>query len=79
MAAGLPVVCSDIPVLREVCGSAAKYFDPHSSDSLAKVVGKVVSDPAVQKAMRIAGYERVKLFSWEKMAKETLQAYQQSL
>ncbi len=30
MARSLPVACSDIPALREVGGSAALYFDPHS-------------------------------------------------
>ena len=78
MMVGLPVVCSDIPVLREVCGSAARYFDPHSPDSLAKVVGKVVADESVQQAMRTAGYERVKLFSWSKMAEQTIQIYNQA-
>ncbi len=79
MMVGLPVVCSDIPVLREVCGSAARYFDPYSPDSLAKVVGKVVADESVQQAMRTAGYERVKMFSWSKMAEETMAVYRHSL
>ena len=35
MAAKLPVVCSDIPVLREVCGDAALYIDPYDPQSIA--------------------------------------------
>lgn len=32
-AAGLPVVASDIPVLREVAGNAAIFIDPHDVES----------------------------------------------
>lgn len=78
MAAGLPVVCSDIPVLREVCGSAARYFDPHSAEDLAKVVGEVVSNAKVQHKLRQAGFERIKQFSWKKMAEETISVYQKA-
>ena len=31
MASGLPVMASDLPVLREVGGDAALYFDPRST------------------------------------------------
>ena len=35
LAAGCPVVCSDLPALREVAGSDAIYCDPLSVDSIA--------------------------------------------
>lgn len=31
-----PIIASDIPVFREVCGDAACYFDPHSASALAE-------------------------------------------
>src|SRR5439155_6239770 len=35
MSVGVPVVVSDIPVLREVCGDAAWYADPSNAESIA--------------------------------------------
>jgi glycosyltransferase involved in cell wall biosynthesis len=35
LAAGLPVLASDIPVHREVGGRHCSYFDPHCPDVLA--------------------------------------------
>lgn len=38
MAAGLPIVCSDIPTLREVVGDVALYADPEDSNDIANVL-----------------------------------------
>ena len=38
MARGVPVACSDIPVLHEVGGSAVRYFDPHDPDDAAQAI-----------------------------------------
>jgi len=35
---GCPVVCSDIPVLRETCGRAAFYVDPQDPAALASLL-----------------------------------------
>ncbi len=43
---GLPVVCSDIEVFREVAGDDAYFFDPRSPASLARAVEDVLLDPA---------------------------------
>lgn len=41
MAAGRRVLVSDIPVMREVCGDAAWYFDPYDEQSLQQLLLKV--------------------------------------
>jgi len=41
MAAGCPVICADIPVLRETCGDAAFYIDPADALSLAGLLGRL--------------------------------------
>jgi len=38
MAAELPIVCSDIPTLREVVGDVALYADPEDSNDIANVL-----------------------------------------
>lgn len=38
LAAGCPVVCSDLPVLRETCGAAAAYFPATDAATLAATI-----------------------------------------
>ena len=41
LAANTPVLCSDIPVFREVAGELADYFDPFSTESICASVTRV--------------------------------------
>lgn len=43
LAANTPVLCSDIPVFREVAGDLADYFDPFSTESICASVGRVIA------------------------------------
>lgn len=43
LAANTPVLCSDIPVFREVAGELADYFDPFSTDSICASVARALS------------------------------------
>ncbi|XSC47412.1 glycosyltransferase [Bradyrhizobium sp. RDT10] len=43
LAANTPVLCSDIPVFREVAGELADYFDPFSTESICTSVERVVA------------------------------------
>ena len=55
---GTPVLASDIPVLREVGGGMADYFDNTNADSLLKAVDRLLSDETAYRKKReaIAGY-----------------------
>lgn len=71
MACGTPVVVSDIASLPEVVGDAGIYVDPHNIDSIMNGIREAIGP---QRNRRIKkGLERVKLFSWEKTARLTLQ------
>lgn len=41
MAAGCPVICADLPVLRETCGAAAFYVDPVDAAALARLLARL--------------------------------------
>jgi glycosyltransferase involved in cell wall biosynthesis len=43
LAANTPVLCSDIPVFREVAGDLADYFDPFSIDAICASVTRVLA------------------------------------
>ena len=45
MACGAPVLASDIPVHRWVCGNAAEYFDPYDEDGLSALIAELVAQP----------------------------------
>lgn len=63
-----PVVASDIPPHREVCGDVAIYFNPYDVEDIAKAITKVMEDKELQNRMVLKGKEQVKLFSWDKSA-----------
>lgn len=42
LAANTPVLCSDIPVFREVAGELADYFDPFSTQSICASVARII-------------------------------------
>jgi glycosyltransferase involved in cell wall biosynthesis len=66
MAAGLPVVASDLAVHREVCGDAALYFPAFSPDLLAETVCRMALSREVSGKMSERGLERSADFSWKK-------------
>ncbi|MBR9765876.1 MAG: glycosyltransferase family 4 protein [Rhodobacteraceae bacterium] len=49
---GTPALCSDIPVLHEVCGDLALYFDPDSPQQLADHVQRLMRDDSFREALR---------------------------
>lgn len=66
MASGLPVVASDLPVHREVCGDAAEYFPRFDSDALARRVAKVLTADDFRLSKVEAGRRRSRAFRWDK-------------
>jgi glycosyltransferase involved in cell wall biosynthesis len=73
MACGVPVVASDRPAIPEAVGSAAELCDPESPERLAAAIARVLGDPERAAALRAAGRERARRFSWRATA-EALRA-----
>jgi glycosyltransferase involved in cell wall biosynthesis len=42
---GVPVVCSDIPVVREVCGAVVRYANPMDPADFARVILRTLREP----------------------------------
>jgi len=79
MACGCPVIVSNVSSLPEVCGDAAYYVNPYDVESIAEGIHKVLTDEALRQNLIKKGIERVKLFSWEKAAKEHLKVFEEVL
>ncbi|MDO8490201.1 MAG: glycosyltransferase family 1 protein [bacterium] len=65
MAAEIPIICSDIPVNRELCGAAALYFNPHDPHALAQLIENLIVNSDTRKQLAINGTSRVESFEWE--------------
>jgi glycosyltransferase involved in cell wall biosynthesis len=68
---GVPIICSDIPVLREVAGEGALFFDPTSPVALAEIIFKMFTDSSLRTDMANRARENAALFSWKQAAVET--------
>ncbi len=75
MMRGVPVASSNATSLPEILGDAALYFNPLDVDDMVRVIKKTLSSDRVQKILIAKGFEQIKKYSWEKMAKETLKIY----
>lgn len=75
-ASNTPVITSNLSALPEVAGGAAYTCDPYSSHDIRHAMFNVLTSPSLQQEMVKKGAARVKEFSLEKCAKETLRVYE---
>lgn len=73
---GTPVLASDIPVLREVCGDLAWYFPPEDAETLAGQLERLLTDPEEIAAWR-ARIAKAKpgLRRWSDVADDFMQSF----
>jgi glycosyltransferase involved in cell wall biosynthesis len=64
MSSGLPVVASDLPVHREICGDAGVYFPRFSPEALAERVVQIRESPELAERLSRNGINRARDFSW---------------
>jgi glycosyltransferase involved in cell wall biosynthesis len=77
MACAVPVVVSRTGALPEVVAGAGRLVDPYSVESIAEGIGEVLSDRRLREWMVERGQARAAQFSWERMARETVEVYRQ--
>jgi phosphatidylinositol alpha-mannosyltransferase len=81
MAAGLPVVASDIPGYREVVrkGVDGLLVPPSDPVALAAAVREVLDDDALARRLADAGRERARSYSWDVVAARLEELYAEAL
>lgn len=79
MALSCPVVSSNAGSLPEVGGDACLYFDPHDQQDMMKKIKKVIQENNLRQDLIKKGLKRYKEFSWKKLAKQTLEVYENSI
>ena len=76
---GVPVIASDIPVLREVGGAGAVYFERANAVQLADRIAALSDDAAHRSRLSQAAVENARLFSWEKAAQDLARVFDESM
>lgn len=78
MAAGSPVLASDLPAFRDVldggrCGGLFATGDP---ESLAQAASELLADPERRAQLVAAGVERAAEFDWSRVARQVVAVYE---
>src|SRR5262245_35175391 len=79
MAAGAPVISSNVSSLPEVVGDAALLIDPLDPVAIADAMRRVLMDSDLREELRQRGYHRVKEFSWERSVRRVREIYDEVL
>lgn len=75
--AGLPVVSSDFPALREIVEGyeLGCTFDPEAPESIAAAINRVLADEQRYDTMRKNALEAARIFNWETESRKLLEIY----
>lgn len=71
MAAGLPVLTSNVSSLPEVAGDAALLVDPHDEEAIAGGMQLLLADGALRDRLGELGRARAAEFTWDRAARRT--------
>ena len=78
MAAGAPVVCSDLPGYREAAGDAARFVPPGDAPALAAALGEVLAGGEAVADLVARGRARAAELDWRALAPRIIDCYQEA-
>jgi phosphatidylinositol alpha-mannosyltransferase len=76
LAAGAPVVASDLDAFRRVLGPAALFTPPGDASALSAALAALLADPLRRKQFALAGCSRALAFDWSVVADQILRVYE---
>ena len=79
MAAGAPVIASDLPVVRELVGDGAIFVEVGHVDAWATALERLVADDAVRARLSSAGPSIASRYTWEATARATMKVYERAV
>lgn len=79
MAAGRPLVVSDLPVFRELVGAHGAYFPPHDVTAMADAIAVILDSLTRQRELVDNGRRRVRDFAFDHLAHQVEAVYRQVL
>lgn len=72
MAAGVPVLTSNVSSLPEVTGAAALLVDPRSPGEIESGLRKLLSSPSLREKLGREGRQRAERFRWQECAQKSM-------
>ena len=77
MAAGRPIIASDLPALREILvpGRTALFVEPDDVDAWVAAVRRIANDPELGRALATAARAEVEAYTWDARARRIAAAY----
>ncbi len=75
MACGTPVIAANAASLPELVGDAGLLVAPRDVEGLAEAMARVVQDAALRDRLSRRSQEQARRFTWEAVARATLEAY----
>ncbi len=78
MSYGAPVLTGNNDPMAEFGGEAAHYFDPLSSESIARQITETVSKPRQLRDMRQRSLARAKRYTWDDFTAKVVSLYEKS-
>jgi glycosyltransferase involved in cell wall biosynthesis len=76
MAAGVPVVTSNISSLPELAGGVGELVDPLSVNEIRDALARVLTSPNLRCSMALKGRERALDFSWDRCTRMSLEYFE---
>jgi glycosyltransferase involved in cell wall biosynthesis len=75
MAAGVPIVASDLPALREVLrdGENALLVPPGDPAAVAKAIARLLADPGLARRLAARAWEEASVYTWDARAAQLLE------
>jgi len=79
MQCGIPVLVSNVSSLPEIVKDAGMMANPLDVDDIVNKMEIVMQNEQLRKTLSLKGIEQAAKFSWEKTARETMEAYKKAL
>ncbi len=76
MAAGVPVLTSDVSSLPEIGGEAVMLADPASVSELRTALERLLESESLRHRLAVMGRRRAEAFRWERAARESLKFFE---
>jgi glycosyltransferase involved in cell wall biosynthesis len=78
MAAGVPVITSNVSAMPEVAGDAALLVDPRSRNEIRDALHRLILYPNIRAAMSARGRQRAEDFRWDICAQKSWQFFRET-
>ena len=79
MASGTPVIASNAASIPEVLGEAGILLTPQDVSAWTQAILRIMNDESLRSTLRAAGVARAAMFTWERTARLTWDAYGRTL